>query len=476
MLFTDPIFLFYFLPVSLLAARLLTRNSVGKEFPVLARLSVFCLTALFYGFKEPWWLVPFLICIAFDFFWASRIHLAGSQTARRLWLALSVIQNLSLLGFFKYRDFIFQNLGLVGWDLSHAFEIQLQGHPLALPAGISFYTFESLSFVIDVYRKEIVPPKSMSEFFGFIGMFPRFVAGPIVRYRDMVSQFRAYRGMQIEAGIFLFIYGLFIKVFFADNFEVFTRYAFGRGGDVDFIGAWIGALSYTFHIYFDFSGYSFMAIGLGKTLGFQFPTNFNRPYLAMSAQDFWRRWHMSLSSWLRDYLYISLGGSRLGKWRTYFNLFLTMLLGGLWHGAAWNFVVWGAFHGVWLALERAFPFREKWNAGVNRGITFVVVVVGWVIFRSENGFIEIAAILRGMFFPQTLAFNPEGLVLHPISIIACFIGLWHCFYFEPKNSTIEIENWVTLTAKQVWAALAMLVSSLFFGFSERTIPFIYFQF
>lgn len=476
MLFTDPIFLFYFLPFGLFIMRQVTRQATGREFPALARVLIFGLTTIFYGFREPWWLVPFIICIFFDFFWASRIHRSQSARARRLWLSLSVMQNLCLLGIFKYRAFILDNLGALGLTGMQWLRLEIQGEPIGLPAGISFYTFESLSFVIDVYRRDILPPKKVSEFFGFIGMFPRFVAGPIVRYRDMVSQFRCYAGMQLEAGLFLFIYGLFLKVIFADNFEVFTRYAFDRSGQIDFLGAWIGSLSYTFHIYFDFSGYSLMAIGLGRALGFQFPTNFNRPYLATSAQDFWRRWHISLSSWLRDYLYISLGGSRHGKLRTMRNLLITMLLGGLWHGAAWHFVAWGAFHGAWLAIERAFPIREKWSENLNRKVTFVVVVIGWVIFRSENGIGEIGEILSAMFWPRNFAFNPEGLVLHPISLAACFVGIWHCFVFEKRVDALALEQSVVKGARQVVAALAMLGTALFFGFSERSIPFIYFQF
>ncbi|MBI1860397.1 MAG: MBOAT family protein [Deltaproteobacteria bacterium] len=473
MLFTDPIFLFYFLPGTLLTMRLLTHNSVGRAFPGAARIAVFLLTCFFYGFREPWWLIPFLLCIVFDFFWASRIHSEQRPEWRRFWLVMSVSQNLFLLGIFKYRAFFLDNLAALGWAPSLP-GVLIEMKPLALPAGISFYTFESLSFVIDVYRREIAPPRSASEFFGFIGMFPRFIAGPIVRYRDMVAQFARFRGMQIEAGIFLFIYGLFIKIVFGDNFEVFTQYAFGRE-TVTFWSAWVGAASYTFHIYFDFSGYSLMAIGLGRALGFQFPTNFNRPYLAVSAQDFWRRWHISLSSWLRDYLYVSLGGNRKGKLRTYINLFLTMLLGGLWHGAAWHFALWGAFHGAWLAFERRFPFRAHLSSRVNWALTFGIVVVGWVLFRAES-VTECGQVLRAMLWPTQFGFNPEGLVTHPISAAACALGLAHCFWFERRYEALVIEKMVTVTAARVWTALAMLGSALVLGFSERTIPFIYFQF
>ncbi len=472
MLFTDPIFLFYFLPLSLILMRLFTRRHMNRSFPVTARLMLFSLTAVFYGFREPWWLIPFFICIGFDFFWASRIATAGTTRSRRLWLTMSIAQNVGLLALFKYRSFIWNNLIALGIRLPE-WSVMLDNRSLALPAGISFYTFESLSFVIDVYRRDITPPKSASEFFGFIGMFPRFVAGPIVRYREMINQFERYRGMQIEPGLFLFIYGMFIKVVFGDNFEVFTRYAFGNA-HLDFVGAWLGAMSYTFHIYFDFSGYSLMAIGLGRMLGFQFPTNFNRPYLALSAQDFWRRWHMSLSSWLRDYLYISLGGNRKGTWRTYLNLFLTMLIGGLWHGASWNFVVWGAFHGAWLSLERRFPIRGRLPPCVNQSVTLVVVCVGWVIFRSQGG--ESGPILREMFWPHSFAFNPEALRIHPISVAACLLGLWHCFWFEKRVDATALEERVVVTSRRIWLALAMLGTSLILGFSEKTIPFIYFQF
>ena len=452
----------------------LTRNCTGRAFPSQARIAIFFLTLIFYGFKEPWWLIPFVICIGFDFLWASQIHCAESIQSRKLWLILSVSQNIFLLAFFKYRSFILENMALLGVHLPVPV-IQIEGKELGLPAGISFYTFESLSFVIDVYRREITPPKSVSEFFGFIGMFPRFVAGPIVRYRNMVSQFKSFRGMQVESGLFLFIYGLFLKVVFADNFSVFTQYAFGRTS-WDFLGAWIGALAYTFHMYFDCSGYSLMAIGLGKALGFQFPTNFNRPYLAVGAQDFWRRWHMSLSTWLRDYLYISLGGSRRGRVRTYVNLFLTMLIGGLWHGAQWHFVLWGTFHGVWLALERMLGIEKWMPRSVHWITTFIVIVTGWVIFRSENGLGEIRGIMAAMFCPTNFSFNTEGLRVHPLALVLSGVGIWHCFWFERRLNASALEDLMEISLGKVWAALGMLLTALILGFSERTIPFIYFQF
>lgn len=474
MLFTDPIFLFYFLPAALLVVRLCTRNFAGREFPVQARLAVFCCTLVFYGFREPWWLLPFCICIVFDFFWASRIAASKELKHRKFWLILSVSQNVGMLALFKYRTFLLANLSSFGIPIPD-WQLTLDARSLALPAGISFYTFESLSFVIDVYRREISPPKSISEFFGFIGMFPRFVAGPIVRYRDMISQFQRYRGMQVEPGLFLFLYGLFVKVVFADNFEVFTAYAF-KNPEVGFFSGWVGATSYSLQIYCDFSGYSLMAIGLGRILGFQFPTNFNRPYLAVSAQDFWRRWHISLSSWLRDYLYISLGGNRKGRMRTYVNLFLTMLLGGLWHGSSWNFVLWGGFHGVWLALERVIPLRHAWPKTVNQIVNFGIVTIAWVFFRCDQGVIQFGPVLKAMLVPTELGFNFEGFRAHPISLVCCIVGLFHCFVLESRLDANKLENIVSVSLRKVWLAIVMLGSSVFLSFSEKTIPFIYFQF
>jgi alginate O-acetyltransferase complex protein AlgI len=307
-LFTDGIFLFYFLPAALLLHRLALGRSRGY-YPFCAKIVIFVLTLVFYGYRDVWWLIPFLVSVSFDFFWASLLIRAERPALRKALLFASVAQNLSLLALFKYREFL-------GAYVPFMPSLAQDGLPLALPAGISFYTFESLSFVVDVYRREINSPLRAGDFFAFIGTFPRFIAGPIARYQSIVKQFRQYPGMQLEKGLVLFARGLFLKAVFADQFAVFVPYAFGNGFNGSSLAAVLGVLSYAMQIYFDFSGYSLMAIGLGYCLGFEFPNNFDRPYLATSLRDFWRRWHMTLSSWLRDYLYVPLGGNRRGPLRT----------------------------------------------------------------------------------------------------------------------------------------------------------------
>lgn len=474
MLFTDALFLFYFLPAALFLLRLTTAASPGRKYPWASQLVLFCLTLVFYGFKEPWWILPFLLCIGLDFIWATLLTRTKNPRMRKVLCAFSMVQNLGLLAVFKYWRFIARNLAKAfpGVDFPALYEGDTF---LSLPPGISFYTFESMSFVLDVYRKKIKPPEKALEFFAFFGMFPRFVAGPIVRYRDMISQFAKYEGMQIEAGLFLFGLGFFLKVGFADHFALFTNYAFGRGGEIEFLSAWVGTLAYTMQLYFDFYGYSLMAIGLGRCLGFQFPTNFNRPYLSTSVQEFWRRWHISLSSWLRDYLYISLGGSRGDAWRTYLNLFLTMLLGGIWHGSEWTFVVWGAWHGTWLCIERALVGQRWFQKIHGRAFTFLIVILGWVLFKSSK-LPEAIKIVRTLFSPWRTGFNGGALAAHPFALIFCAFGLAYAFGAEPKIDATWLESRKQIPWMQKCVVAGLFIVSLVLVFSATTVPFIYFQF
>lgn len=480
MLFTDNLFLFYFLPFSLLAHRFFAQFNRAGEYGVACRLTIFLLTCVFYGFKEPWWLIPFFICIGFDFLWAFLLTRTEDPTRRKLVVSLSVIQNLGLLTIFKYWGFLTATVVQRLPALQPYFpQLTFNESALPLPPGISFYTFESLSFVIDVYRRHVRSVKTPLEFFAFIGMFPRFVAGPIVRYRDVVSQFAHYRGMQIEKGLFIFIVGLFTKLCLADSFEIFVPYAFGRpfADDLSFPAVAIGTLAYSMQIYFDFSGYSMMAIGLGRCFGFQFPINFNRPYAAITLQDFWRRWHISLSSWLRDYLYISLGGNRRGKWRSYLNVFITMTIGGIWHGSNWVFLLWGVWHGFWLCVERAVGLSGRLHPTVHRIFTFGLVVCGWVFFRAGNTQ-EAFKLLKILVNPfhQTFAFNPSPLLINPLPVFFCLVGILYAFVIEPRMPNIEVSELEGLTLRHRAVAAAMFTFSLAVLFSARTIPFLYFRF
>ncbi len=476
MQFTDSAFLFLFLPLALLAHRFALVAS-GNKYSAAPRLCLFFSTLIFYGYSEQWWLVPFLICICFDFVWASLLSRSERVRFRKMILCLSIGQNLALLSVFKYWTFFTANIAAFSPDLAQQMAKLHEFIPASLPPGISFYTFESLSFVIDVYWGRVIPPKRADEFFAFIGMFPRFVAGPIVRYRDMVGQFSGYRGMRVQAGLVLFAFGLFLKCGFADAYAVFVPLAFDSGSPPGFGAAWIGSIAYAMQIYFDFYGYSLMAIGLGVCLGFQFPTNFNRPYLASDLQDFWRRWHISLSTWLRDYLYVPLGGSRKGKVRTYINLFLTMLIGGAWHGANWTFIVWGALHGGWLCVERmALGFAPAWT---RRLLMLWVVLVGWVFFRSEN-MGQALSVLASMTAAQgdNVHLLPlQSLVSDWGAAISCSCGLVFCFYAERFFDAQSLENLEAPTPWQWSAALLLFAATVPIGSPDLPpTPFLYFQF
>lgn len=443
MQFTDPLFLFYFLPIALFLHTLAAKQQ-GRVYPYLARWTIFLLTIVFYGCHEPWWLLPFFASMSFDFIWASCLARTQNKKLRRMVVCLSVLQNIGLMGFFKFSG--------------------------QLPPGISFYTFESLSFVIDVYRGVISPPKKALDFFAFLGMFPRFVAGPIVRYRDMQGQFADYKGPRIEFGLFLFLFGFVLKTAFADQFAVFVPYAFHSDPQLSFIAAWIGSLAYCFQIYFDFAGYSMMAIGLGHCLGFTFPSNFDRPYTATSLQEFWKRWHISLSTWLKDYIYIPLGGNRTSPIRRDVNILLTMLLGGLWHGGNWTFVVWGAWHGLFLIIERRV-------GSLGRVRTFLVVLVGWVFFRATS-LRNAAHVLKAMINPlqNPFSLNLEAIERHPIALVFCLWGIFYCIFLEKDWSFVTLEKVKQIPTIRKLATAALFAFSLLLALSAETIPFLYFQF
>jgi alginate O-acetyltransferase complex protein AlgI len=473
MLFTDSFFLFYFLPAALFSLFLAAAIRPQRGYSTLSKALLFCLTIAFYGFQEVWWLVPFFVCLCLSWVWVQLLERIEQVSLRRAVLALSVAQSLGLLGLFKYWPFIHQNLvGVFPRTAEWLPQLLMDQKSIVLPAGISFYTFESLSFVIDVYRKQVAPPKNPLDFICFMAMFPRFVAGPIVRYREIASQFSVNYGMQLEKGFILFAAGFCLKTLFADHFGLFAQYAFENDGTLGFVAAWVGLFSYTLQIYFDFSGYSLMAIGLGWCLGFEFPDNFNRPYCASSLQDFWRKWHISLSRWLRDYLYTSLGGSRKGPYRTYGNLFLTMVLGGLWHGSGWTFLLWGAWHGGWLVLERRFP--SLFPRSQIR--TFLLVMLGWVFFRAKD-LTQARVLFSALLNPLVgiTSFNFAGLEANYLSLALCAIGVLYCFCLEPQLKCPLTQAPTPCIAQRALLG-AVFVFALIVHFSSVVIPFLYFQF
>ncbi len=371
MIFSSITFLFYFLPLFLLLYFITPFKNT-----VLLIASLF-----FYAWGEAQYVVLMLFSIGINFSFGLLID-KNSQTQTKIKqlfiLSLGVIANLLLLGYFKYFNFI-------SGDLLH---IELS-EPVHLPLGISFFTFQAISYLVDVYRKEAKVEKNIFNLALYISMFPQLIAGPIVRFKTVAKQIhnRLHTLDNISKGMRIFIIGLAQKALIANTVAITADEIFALPESaLTTAVAWLGAFCYTFQIYFDFAGYSNMAIGLGLIMGFTFPKNFNYPYISQSITEFWRRWHMSLSTWFRDYLYIPLGGNRISPFRTYTNLMLVFLLCGLWHGAAWTFIFLGAYHGLFLMLERfkLSQLLDKLPAIIRHTYTLIVVVFGWVIFRAEN--------------------------------------------------------------------------------------------
>ena len=349
---------------------------------------------VFYGAWNPPFAALLLLSIVVDWFVAGKMGHEERPGPRRVWLAISLIVNLGMLGFFKYGDFLLDNCRAVfaAWGIAY----QPPHLGLLLPIGISFYTFETLSYTIDVYRRQLKPERSLRDFAVFVSFFPHLVAGPIVRARDFLHQLEAPPAPQagrIGWGLFLMTLGLFQKVVLADALLApAAQTVFGHPFPLHAVDAWVGVVAFAFQILFDFGGYSLCAIGTSLCFGFHINDNFRFPYAAQGFSDFWRRWHISLSTWLRDYLYIPLGGNRGPAWRTGINLMIVMILGGLWHGAAWTFVVWGALHGLLLLAERGVKRvtgGAAWTTSAPAGflawlLTFVGILITWVFFRAAD--------------------------------------------------------------------------------------------
>jgi alginate O-acetyltransferase complex protein AlgI len=378
MVFSSITFLFFFLPAVLLFYWL-----SGK-----AARNIFLLVAslFFYSWGEGVYVLLMLASITINF--SGGLLIAGSRSAAlsRFFLILSVSLNILILGFFKYANFIADNLNLLlsFWSVP-AIELE----PVRLPIGISFFTFQALSYIIDVYRKKVPPQRNVINLALYISLFPQLIAGPIVRYNTIADEIenRSTTISGLAAGIQRFIFGLSKKILVANPLAAIADKLFMLPEtELTLPLAWLGALCYTLQIYFDFSGYSDMAIGLGRMFGFHFLENFNYPYSSKSIREFWRRWHISLSSWFKDYLYIPLGGSRTGPARTHVNLLIVFVLCGFWHGASWTFVVWGLYHGLFLILERTRfgSIASRFWSPVRILLTFLIVMFGWVIFRSNT--------------------------------------------------------------------------------------------
>ena len=375
MLFSSITFLFIFLPLTLLLYYLVPFRM--KNYVMLAA------SLIFYAWGEPVYIILMILSIILNYFCGQDIYeKRDNARAMKMSLMFGVVMNLLILGFFKY-------YGLLMDTINAILPIDIPYRVLALPIGISFYTFQAMSYLIDVYRKEVKPQENVLYFALYISMFPQLIAGPIVRYIDIEEQLkeRSINSTKFGEGAMYFIRGLAKKVVLANTFgSVYEQVAAMQMGSFSTLTAWVGAIAYAFQIYFDFGGYSDMAIGLGKMFGFEFLPNFNYPYIAKSITDFWRRWHISLSTWFREYVYIPLGGNRCTPSRHILNLLIVWMLTGLWHGAQWNFMFWGLYYGVIFILEKYLwgSKIEKLPAAVQHIYAFVLVLFGWVFFFSPT--------------------------------------------------------------------------------------------
>ena len=386
MVFSSILFIFAFLPIALGLYTLVPKQ--GKNL-ILLLVSLF-----FYAWGEPVYVFLMLFTIVFDFGMGIFMEKKPHLVRKRIFI-FTVIVNLSFLFFFKYWGFLLDTI-------NQLFSLSIPYTPLPLPIGISFYTFQILSYVVDIYLGKVPVQKNIVSFGLYVTMFPQLIAGPIVRYKDIDDQLsdRVMNQEKFGIGVERFIQGLGKKVLLANNIGyVWTLISAMDVGEMSVLTAWIGIIAFTFQIYFDFSGYSDMAIGLGKMFGFEFLENFNYPYISRNVSEFWRRWHISLGTWFREYLYIPLGGNRVAIPRLFLNLCIVWLLTGLWHGASWNFVIWGGYYGLILFTEKVFLNRllEKLPTFIQHTYTLLLVVIGWVLFASPDmGFA--LSYLQVMFF------------------------------------------------------------------------------
>ncbi len=479
MVFSSVTFLFFFLPL-FIAGYFLVPSIRAKNLLTLA------FSLVFYAWGEPWFVLALLGSIAFNFSAAIAIDRVA-EGRRRLALIGAVAVNLALLGVFKYAEFAVLNLD----RLLVPFALHLPLPKIELPLGISFFTFHCISYVTDVYRRRFRANRDPVEVALYIALFPQLVAGPIVRYSTVARQLgtRRHTLARASAGARIFVLGLAQKVLIADLVAPLADVVFDHTVHPGMVAAWTGLIAYTVQIYFDFAGYSNMAIGLGICLGFTFPRNFRMPYTARSITDFWRRWHMSLSSWLRDYLYIPLGGNRRGVRRTYVNLATVFILCGLWHGAAWNFVLWGAWHGAFLVIERMGLGRAvaRLPRPAATAYTLLTVMLGWVLFRAPN-LGEAGTMLAGLVgahgvsgvsLDLHLALQPIALAALGVGCLLSFVRRWPTLpaWGEPGRTTIRrtARGGVLALADSGLMVLLLLLAIISVAAGTYS-PFLYFRF
>jgi alginate O-acetyltransferase complex protein AlgI len=466
MIFTSQVFLFLFLPIFLVVYHL-----VGMRW---RSLWILLASYSFYG----WWRFDFLGLLIAITVCAYFFALALEKTPHpkhRLWLLwVAVSGHLLTLAYFKYANFGIESLNALLTPFGSA---AVPWTAVVLPIGLSFFIFHAISYLVDIYRNQARPAKNIVDFAAFIALYPHLIAGPVLRYHLLADQFysRVHSWERFSQGVMRFMAGFVKKILIADAVASLVDAVFGLSQPT-FSEAWLGVLAYAIQIYFDFSGYSDMAIGLALMIGFEFPENFKHPYTSRSITEFWQRWHISLSSWLREYLYIPLGGNRFGQVRTLWNLFITMVLGGLWHGANWTFIFWGAWHGALLVLERVTISRQKkpTSAWIAVPRTLVLVLIGWVFFRSQNletAFSVFAGMvgMQGLVISKSLAFQIT--TLEVIMLGAGWVVVWLSAWLEQQPKWQK-----SLYSVYRFGLMLVFLIAVLRMFAQNYSPFLYFQF
>lgn len=471
MVFSSMTFIWIFLPI------LLFVYYISKE--KYRNIILLFFSLIFYSWGEPKYIVLMLISILVNYIFGRILDKCNKKKNKKIVLIVSIVFNLGLLVYFKYFNFIATNIdNIIGQNV-------IPNKNIVLPIGISFYTFQIMSYIIDLYRGDIKVQKNLLNLALYISFFPQLIAGPIVKYKDIDEQLQK-RTVTIEKfsnGIKRFVYGLAKKVIFANTLAYIADTIFNS--NIEFLNmpiAWLGAICYTLQIYFDFSGYSDMAIGLGKMFGFEFMENFNLPYISESITEFWRRWHISLSTWFKEYLYIPLGGNRKGKIRTYINLLIVFLATGIWHGASWNFVVWGLFNGFFLVIER-IKLKELLDKNklkfVNHIYALLVIIFGWVLFRADTlrsalQYMKIMIIPSKQLanFDTSLIINNRNIIM--IIVVILFSGILKTIFNKLKNKE-KIKEVYHRYFEVIVISLLMFISIMMLA-SNTYNPFIYFRF
>ena len=476
MVFSSLTFLFVFLPVVFI---------IYYAVPKRAKNVVILVSGLlFYAWGEPIYVLAMILSTFIDYTAGSLIDKYDDKPKiRTICLIVSLVMNIGLLGTFKYLGFLINSVN--GW-----FVLSIPNPNLPLPIGISFFTFQSMSYTIDLYRRNIKVQKSAVSFMAFVTLFPQIVAGPIVRYEDVQNELdnRSVTEKMLGDGISRFITGLGKKVLIANNIGMLWTQVKGMDyGELSAVTAWLGILAFTFQIYFDFSGYSDMAIGLGKMMGFNFPENFNYPYMSHSISEFWRRWHITLGAWFRSYIYIPLGGNRKGLPRTIINLLIVWAVTGIWHGASWNFMLWGVYFGVLIIIERLFMGKvlEKIPSFFSWLYTFVLVVFGWVMFEAvDTSIVNIGEMFGQMFTYIGAMFGANGTVMdntatfaivnYGVMFAVCILGSSDMFKNAAEYIRKKAPEWVQYGFPV--AQTAVMLASIAYITTSSYNPFLYFNF